>query len=165
MRSRIRVPWESEWRCDWKSKSRSLRSWCKSPPIQSPSLPFHGGDLKSPMKVEERRLGWQEEEKPNLAEGVPAIFIIPLIPNMSGKYTGHVRYLRADCSFSKFHSLNSNPLLCHFLIQKHVCPWSKWGVNTFLIQMPWVALLFSKYLAYGFWSLEREIVRHSRLWT
>ena len=36
------------------------------------------------MKVEERRLGWQEEEKPNLDEGVPAVFIIPLIPDMFG---------------------------------------------------------------------------------
>ena len=63
-------------------------------------------------------------------------FITPLIPNTSGMHTGHVRYLRAGCSFSKFHSLNSNPLLYHFLIQKHVCPWSKQGVNTFLIQMP-----------------------------
>ena len=52
--------------------------------IQSPSPPFHGGNLKSPMKVEERRLGWQEEEKPNLDEGVPAVFIIPLIPDMFG---------------------------------------------------------------------------------
>ena len=69
------------------------------------------------MKIKERRLGWQEEEKPNLAEGVPTVFIIPLIP-----HTGHVRYFAAGYSFSKFHLLNSNPLLYHFLIQKHVCP-------------------------------------------
>ena len=37
-------------------------------------------------------------------------------------HTGHVQYLWVGCSFSKFHSLNSNPLLYHFLIQKHVCP-------------------------------------------
>ena len=69
------------------------------------------------MKVEERRLGWQEEEKPNLAEGVPAIFITPVIP-----HTGHIQYLQAGCFCSKLHSLISNPLLYHFLIQKHVCP-------------------------------------------
>ena len=40
----------------------------------------------------------------------------------SPAHTGHVRYLRAGVSFSKFYSLNSNPLLYHFLIQKHVCP-------------------------------------------
>ena len=36
------------------------------------------------MKIEERRLGWQEEEKPNLAEGVLVVFIAPLILDTSG---------------------------------------------------------------------------------
>jgi len=43
-------------------------------------------------------------------------------PFYNPAHTEHVRYLWAGCFCSEFHSLNSNPLIYHFLIQKHVCP-------------------------------------------
>ena len=160
MRSRIRVPWESEWRYVWKSKSWSLRSWCKSPPIQSPSLPFHSGNLKSPMKVEERRLGWLEDEKPNLAEGVPAVFIIPLI--------------RIPDTFGICGMAVLFPNFIHLIpIPFSIISWSKIGMSLILLRWNYfsypnamsITSLFQIFGIYRFWLLEREIVRHSRLWT
>ena len=124
MRSGIRVPWESEWRCDWRSKSQSLRSWCKSPPIQSPSLPFHGGNTKSPMIVEERRLGWLEGGENNLAEGVavglkPCSYRTrPVAYRTRSAYAGWPKLFQKMFSlFQSLFLLFLNPKTCMSLIQ------------------------------------------------
>ena len=161
MRSGIRVPWERGWRWDSKSKSRSLQSWCKPPPIQSPSLLFLDGITRSPIwwnnsggiGLEERK-----ERQRTRAEGVRA-FYWPT-------HTGHARYLRAGCFYSKnsFSWFQSPSLL--LLSPKGIQSWSKLSIINFSYPMPWFDVLFSKYLAYlWFCLLERDIVRHSRMWT
>ena len=63
-----------------------------------------------------------------------SIFIVPLIPDTSGRHTGHVRYTRAGPTYSKGCLLSSNPFLRCYSVQKGIWSWSKPSIITFLIQ-------------------------------
>jgi len=116
-RSGVRVPWEKRWESDVKSKSLGLQPWSKPSPTQSLSLPFLGESFGRPRWGWGRRLGWMEGYKLTGPKGY-ALFYSPA-------HTGHVRYTRAGPSSFIICFLSSNPFLYNFLIQKHVCPWSK----------------------------------------
>ena len=106
-----------------------------------------------------RRLGGEKREIEDQGRRSTDHFITPL-------HTRHVRYLRAGCFCFKFHSFNSNPLLYHFLIQKTCMSLIQIRCNYFSYPNAMnITSLFQIFGIYRFSLLERDIVRHSRLWT